>query len=109
MSTESTWGVPGGCGMISHALGRRYRSETVDRPICGARRYRPTVYTPETSLHIRCLRCLRILGLHEPKEIREQLSLANGAVRLLRMVARKAAQSHESAGRSSPYRAGKKG
>lgn len=48
-------------GAIAHALGRRYKSDLHDRPICGAHRYDPPRYSAEIHVSLRCKRCEKIL------------------------------------------------
>lgn len=75
---------------VAHAMGRKYKMETFDRALCGARRYQNWRFFPEENHRsVRCLRCLRILGFKEPKNVKEELSIANATLRRLRAVARR--------------------
>jgi len=75
-------------GHMAHAMGRRYPSETLDRPICGAnRRWHLGRATNRRSL--KCIRCLRILGLKTPKTLRERIANVNAELRTLRMKTRR--------------------
>lgn len=75
-------------GHMAHAMGRRYRSETQDRPICGANRHWHTG-RPTNKRSVKCIRCLRILGLKTPKTLRERIANVNAELRTLRMKARR--------------------
>jgi hypothetical protein len=75
---------------MAHAMGRRYKSDTRDRAICGAfRNYSASTYRPSTRRDVRCIRCLRILGHETPKKLRVQIALANAELRMLRAIARR--------------------
>lgn len=65
-------------GLLAHAVGRRYKGERDLRPICGANRYTwARRGHPMKRGAVKCIRCLRILGLKTPKRIRQRIELIN--------------------------------
>lgn len=77
-------------GDLAHALGTRYKSETRDRPICGAKRYSFGSSREATARSVKCIRCLRLLGRVVPKKLRVRAELLNAELRVVRMRMRRA-------------------
>lgn len=73
---------------LAHAMGRRYPSETQDRPICGANRHWH-IGRPMNRQSRKCIRCLRLTGRETPKILREKIARANAELRRLRALARR--------------------
>lgn len=81
-------------GRLAHAMGRRFATEHDERALCGAMRYHAKATSfgrPMGKRDVRCLRCMRILGMKPSKSLRERAELLNAELRVVHAKMRRCA------------------